>query len=324
MKKIIRILTGRQCGATLDLSPGRVKIGRDIEADIQLLDWQGDSLIIECYEDGRVTLELADEARARRFPEVLGDWVPVRRYDTVLCVGPADLTWPCDADLLDRLHSASAIAATKRQRNGAWHGRQLALKVGTAVCAVLVSAGIVVATINTQHSDAAIVRHPAPQARLADVRAVLDRLGQRDLVVSQRDGRVVVSGMLATPRDALAARTALAALQGTPVDSRFAVADAIADDLSAAAGDPSVQVRYVGRGEFSVTGHVPEPARIKTRLSDAATDYGDGMVTLQFHLSRQEVARDVASVIDTRDLRYVQLPDGTKEFTTVQPRSEGE
>jgi type III secretion protein D len=317
MTKIIRILTGRQCGAKLDLSPGRWMIGSKSESDIRLSDWQGDALIIECYEDGRVTLERPLEDGLKRFPDVLRDWVPIRRSDIVLCVGPADVPWPADADLLEKLFAAPDNAT--HLPGPLPRSKPIVLKICTAACAVFVSAVVAVSALTTRHSDAAVVGS-LPQVRsptqLSVVRTALMRLGQSELVASDSDSGVVVSGMVNTLRDAQTVRTMLTALQGNPVTTRFLVAESIAEDLRAAAGEPAVKVGYVGHGIFRVTGTALAPERIRVALSAAAADYGGHQVRLQFDLHAAVVTRNVLSVIDTQAISYVELPDGTKEFST--------
>ncbi len=107
--KQFRILTGQHAGARIDLTPTRQHISADDTADIQLLDWTAEPVVIDAGDDGMV--HIATASAGAQSSAVLADFTPRRFGDVVLCAGPADATWPADADIIARLAPAAAVVA---------------------------------------------------------------------------------------------------------------------------------------------------------------------------------------------------------------------
>src|SRR6185295_3404688 len=109
----LRILTGQHAGVQLDLSSARYVISADDKADIQLLDWTSDTMILFAAEDGSISMALVSpgtsEPQDDAF-ETIEDFVPRRVGDIVLCVGAAGETWTSDIDLIARLTQPDAPA----------------------------------------------------------------------------------------------------------------------------------------------------------------------------------------------------------------------
>jgi type III secretion protein D len=318
MKKTVRILTGFHAGAALELTHGGWRIGNSIDSDIQLTDWDGEQLLLQYHDNGRVTLEKAGDERRTRFPEVLEDWMPTRRYATILCTGPADAIWPGDADLLERMKAAKPLSGERRERLVSRICRTT-LTRGIATAVMLASTGATMLPTGVAHQHAA-TNEPAASnkaSQLAAVRARLAELQDRELSATLANGRVQVSGMVATSGDELDVRRALATVDGPAVETHLSVARTVADDLRTAAGDPGVAVRYAGRGVFEVSGQTDDPARVRAVLSSAANDYRGAIGSLHFDLHEKGAMRNIESLIDTGNLKYIEFPDGTKELVSI-------
>ncbi|WP_342050845.1 MULTISPECIES: HrpD5 family protein [unclassified Cupriavidus] len=345
MTRQLRILTGYHAGARLDLPPGRHIIGADEQADVHISDWHGDPVTIAFAEDGTVTLASATNVGAT--PVVMGDFVPARRGDIVLCVGPGDAPWPAEVKLLEAMFApvpapaaapAAAAPATSAPATPApstatapassrTRPRRRWLRIG--VCAVVATTAIGAAmamSMTRMPKASASVTTPAPapapeltpmQRRLATVEHALRTSGQRDLKASVTDDNIVVSGMVPTAADAATLRRALAQVDNGHVAVRLSVAASIADDLRASLSDPGAEVSYSGDGVFRVGGTVRDPARARALIERIRGDYGTAVRRIDVDLAGQaadNTPRNVHAALHVEGLRYYQLPDGTKNF----------
>ncbi len=87
--KQLRILTGRHAGARINLTATRHQIGADEAADIQLLDWTAEPVVIGAGEDGMV--HIATASQGGQASAVLADFTPRRFGDVVLCMGAGSI-----------------------------------------------------------------------------------------------------------------------------------------------------------------------------------------------------------------------------------------
>lgn len=420
MTKQIRILTGCHAGARLDLHHGVWRLGNDIDADIQISDWQGEPMVIACLEDGSVSFGPASAGQASTPGAVpLRDLVAQRYGDVVLCVGPSDAPWPSDMTLLQAMLSPDAKGAAegsaKRNAqgsssaseetgeagktgsmegasmtqaangassmtakstvaadgtvnsikgnqdpvgtnsvnstsgtdgangtNGARKVGQAAKRAGTEIKRPgkrgLVSIGACVVTVagvigftmlftTGQSSKAsAAIRAPQPkpptlaERQLATTQAAVRALHQPDLTVGRSDGRLVVSGIVGTSTDALAATRAIGKLDVGGVDTRFAVADSIAEDLRSTLAEPGIDVAYEGNGAFKVSGVTRDLSHLRTVLSRAKADYGTSIRRIDDDLKETAAPpQNVNAMLSSDDVQYVQLLDGTKDFSATTP-----
>lgn len=335
MTKQIRILTGCHAGARLNLRHGIWSLGSEADADIQISDWEAEQMMLDYREDGTVMFGAMQGASGlARLAEPLRDLVPRRCGNIALCVGAVDATWPSDMELLQIMltpapqvpaPSATDMAAAQSAPRPARRFGSRAMQAGA--CAVSV-AGIIGFTLlfSTGQSGkaTAAIRAPEPtpeQRQLATVKDALRGLHQPDLHVTRNssNGRLVVSGIVPTAADALATTRALHKLTqeaaGYEVDTRFAVADSIADDLRSSLGDDGIDVRYLGAGAFAVTGVTRDVARTRAILARTRTDYGSAIRRIDDELTQSTVpTQNVGAMLDSDDVRYVQLLDGTKSF----------
>lgn len=215
MTRQLRILTGYHAGARLDLPPGRHVIGADEHADVHISDWQGAAVAIVFAEDGTVTLaSMADhagrDAAGVTDPVPLHDFIPVRRGDIVLCVGPADTAWPAEVRLLEAMFrpapaappvaaagvapapaapaaapAAAAPAASARRPRA---GRRW-LRIGVCALAATTAIGAAMAmamtrapkTVSAAGSPARAPALTPAQRRLAQVEHTLGSTGQAEV-----------------------------------------------------------------------------------------------------------------------------------------------
>ena len=104
MTKQFRILTGCHAGARLNLQYGISTVGSNEQADIQISDWEGETMFLEFCSNDTVTMTPPPgNASASRVVQTLLDWMPVRHGQTVFCIGPADAEWPSDVSLFEKL-----------------------------------------------------------------------------------------------------------------------------------------------------------------------------------------------------------------------------
>jgi len=104
MTKQLRILTGCHAGARLNLRYGISTVGSNEQADVQISDWEGETMFLEFCSDGTVTMTPPPgNASSPRFVQTLLDWMPGRNGQTVFCVGPADAEWPSEVSLFEKL-----------------------------------------------------------------------------------------------------------------------------------------------------------------------------------------------------------------------------
>jgi type III secretion protein D len=104
MTKQFRILTGCHAGARLNLRYGISTVGSNEQADVQISDWEGETMFLEFCSDGTVTMTPPPgNASSPRLVQTLLDWVPRRHGQTVFCVGPADAEWPSEVSLFEKL-----------------------------------------------------------------------------------------------------------------------------------------------------------------------------------------------------------------------------
>ncbi|QET06511.1 hypothetical protein FOB72_32015 [Cupriavidus pauculus] len=343
MTRQLRILTGYHAGARLDLPPGRHIIGADEQADVHISDWHGDPVTIAFAEDGTVTL--ASATNVGDTPVVMGDFVPARRGDIVLCVGPGDAPWPAEVKLLEAMFApvpapaaapAAAAPATSAPATPApstatapassrTRPRRRWLRIG--VCAVVATTAIGAAmamSLTRMPKASASVTAPERvpeltpmQRRLATVEHALKTSGQRDLKAAVVDDGIVVSGMVPTAADAATLRRTLAQADNGHVAVRLSVAASIADDLRASLSDPGAEVSYSGDGVFRVGGTVRDPARARALIERIRGDYGTAVRRIDVDLAGQaadNTPRNVHAALHVEGLRYYQLPDGTKNF----------
>jgi type III secretion protein D len=314
MTKQFRILTGCHAGARLNLQYGIWTIGSDEQADVQISDWEGETMFLEYRSDGTVTMTPPPgKASSSRIAQTLLDWMPSRHGQTVFCVGPADAEWPSEVSLFEKLlhpvtvekdatesTKATTHAATTQRPVGGKHAKRqdgVSKKrwaysggAGVALVGLVVGLTLVLTDGSSEKARAAIrptrvtpppVLTPA-EAQDKTIQAALQGLHQTDVTVTRASGRIVLGGIVASAADALAIRRALQELTTAPhssianvtIDQGFSVADNIADDLQSTLNDGGLTVHYAGHGVFTVSGVARNLTGTRALLAHAQNDYG--------------------------------------------------
>ena len=254
MTKQFRILTGCHAGARLNLQYGIWTVGSDEQADVQISDWEGETMFLEYRSDGTVTMTPPPgKASSSRIAQTLLDWLPSRHGQTVFCVGPADAEWPSEVSLFEKLlhpvdaakdnaEAAKAVSNTapattaNRQQTVKGKSRQDGVSkkrwaysggAGVVIVGLVVGLTLVLTDGSSEKARAAIrptrvvpvaVLTPAEEQDKT-IQAALQRLHQQDVTVSRADGRIVLGGIVASASDSLAVRRALQELSTAPHSS---------------------------------------------------------------------------------------------------------
>ncbi|AZR29500.1 HrpD5 family protein [Xanthomonas vasicola] len=302
----LRVLTGIHAGARLDLVPGTHSLGADPQTDIRIDDWPGSSLIIEVDHDGQIRY------RSETLPATpFGELQPVRFGPLVLCVGDAAADWPDDVVLLERLLSPAATQAPRTPQ------RKAVRAVVGAVLA-LAAAALIPSLQPAFRSDAATPQHVGNQVNQA--RALLKQLGFGEARVEQVGTHVRIEGLVNSSADAARLRTQLQR-DHQAASVNVVVVDEVLATLRDTLADPSLSVRYDGKGVFSVTGSSDNAERASSRITDLRSDLGPEIRALHVEITQQDPALkppanyDAALLAD--GLHYVETPDGTKHLTSL-------
>ncbi len=322
--KQLRVLTGQHAGARINLTPTRQHISADDAADIQLLDWSADPMVIDTGDDGMV--RIATESGEAGTSATLQDFEPRRFGDVVLCAGPADQAWPADADIIARLVQPPAApvpapqAAAGRTRV-LWH-RVAFAAAGTAL--VTAALGAVVSPLGASQAER------APAAAAAATREPLKSRVERALegasvsgyeVVGEGDG-VVVRGLLRQPSDADALRQRLAPFQGERVVQSFATATDVAQSIADALGQSGLRISHQGNGYFIVKGEAADLASLRQTASRVATDLAPLVRSIEVAATQRPPRGQPAmsALMETDGLQYMQTRDGVKHLSLTAGR----
>ncbi|WP_206956895.1 secretion protein [Trinickia acidisoli] len=326
--KILRILTGIHAGASLELTHGLHRIGSDEEADVCLTDWQGPdaTLDVDAADVVRITRDLAGNKEGAGDPVdneeagsvLLVDFVPMQFDDLVLCIGPNDVAWPADVDLLSTLLASpvkSQLASFRRQQQ---RRHQLIAVAGCAVLGSLIVAGTLVGT--TQLSRAAFP--PSADERTVRVAQALVDAHVSGLHAQALGNTVVVTGMVATPSDDSAVRALLQRVAPNGVERRYDVAQDDARSLQDSLGIVGTHVSYGGDGRFLITGTVADMDGLRAAVARVRGDLDSNvkMLVIQAQQASSPVPEAPATyseMVATDDVRYAETPDGVKHIFAI-------
>ncbi|MFD2301074.1 HrpD5 family protein [Paracidovorax citrulli] len=313
--KQLRILTGRHAGARINLTATRHQIGADEAADIQLLDWTAEPVVIGAGEDGMV--HIATASQGGQASAVLADFTPRRFGDVVLCTGPADATWPADADIIARLSPAVVAAppAAPAKIRSVWP-RVTSAVVGTALMTAALSAAVAPLSQNQAERKALTSVLPPEPLKMRVERALAETSVAGYEVAQQGDG-VVVRGLLRQPSDADALRQRLAAFQGDRIVQSFASATEVAQSIADALGQPGLRITHHGNGLFTVTGEVADLPALRQNATRVATDLAPLVRGIDVAATQRPPTSPPAmsALMETDGLQYMQTRDGVKHLS---------
>lgn len=319
--KQLRVLTGRHAGAQLLLTALTYRVAADEQADIQIVDWSSEPLVLDIREEGQVVaiaMESADVAAVgaanaqdlKAAGRLFEDFVPRRFGDVVLCVGPEDGDWPADMQLLERLMKPAAVAAPVQKSR--------APGVFIAVCVVTsVLVGGYTAVVS-RNATAAKVRVPE-EPLLSQVRSAVFPTAPPGLRVMALGQRVLVEGLLANSAEVAALRELLARFPAEQIEHRYAAANDVAQSISDALSSPELAVAYRGRGVFAITGRTTQPDKLRLAVSRIATDLAPLVSSIDV-VAAEAQAPDrvpVEAMLSSDGLQYVQTRDGAKHLSLL-------
>lgn len=337
--KSLRVLTGTHAGAQVQLTGGAWRIGGAEDADICISDWTVDDVTLVVGEDGVARL------RSSNGDEVLvADFVAVPYGDVVFCVGPDDVEWPRDLDLLaglwktaepggaqDARHEAGVRLGEAQEvhevheaheaqedaqapsRRMTWRTAALALTC-TGAIGVLAAAGVMFA--GAQSSEAANVKFDA-DSLAKEVDAALHRAGLADLHATPRKDGVVVQGIVPRAEDSARAQRIINALAPGKVRREYDIAQQNAENIQQSLAGTGATVTYTGHGVFRVSGSVQSMSTFRTLIAGVRADLDGNTKRIDIDVKEAKMplpAVEFTEVVATGGLRYIETPDGTKHL----------
>ncbi|MFP6560951.1 secretion protein [Paraburkholderia sp. B3] len=317
--KILRVLTGIHAGASLELTPGSHRIGADDDADIRLTDWQGPDAVLEADPADviRISRELPGDEEAGDV--LLVDFVPMQFGETVLCIGPEDVAWPSDVDLLSTLLASpvkSQLASYQRQQR---RRRQL-----TAVAACVVLGGVIVAGALLGMTQLSRAAFPASaDDRTLRVTQALAASHVAGLHAQALGNAVVITGMVPTTNDDTAVRALLDRVSPDGIERRYDVAQDDVRSIQDSLGIPGAHVAYGGNGQFVITGNVADMHQLEAAVARVRADFDSNVKALVIQAEQSSgpapdtPAASYSEMVSSDDVRYAETPDGVKHIFAV-------
>jgi len=346
MTKLLRILTGMHAGAELRLGEGAYRLGADDDADIRISDWRGVDVQLSVDATGLVTarrmvpeLELATDQGAASggdSPKVgqqaiaangagvesepqldpgtvlLVDFVPMQFDDTVLCVGPADVVWPSDLELLSTL-LAKPEEGARRQFDSSSRRKLVGIVLGCSMLGAIIVIGSVLITM--------AVSRAAPHDPVNVAQRVNDELASahmKELHARVQGSRVVVTGIVPTTDDDVTVRNLLARVAPNAVVRQYDVAQIDVRNLEESLDTPGLQVKYAGQGIFDIQGAVSNPRDIDARLTRMRHDLSSNIKQLRVQVTQTQDSTPMpeafSELMNAEGVRYAQTPDGVKHI----------
>ena len=308
----LKILNGRHAGAVVELEAGEQTVGQDSEHEINVTDWTESPLVLICGAGGvvewRMTTSTTSARRAsHRSAGELVRFKPEAFGDIVLCVGPADETWPTDMELLALVFQPERSRDWPQLRSRA---NKLAALVMSGAVAV---AAVVWVSIGFQASSRAAPVPPSLEQLVRELRADLLNSGLPGIEIRLVHGALDVSGLVESGQNARALRELLAGLQGKfEILPRFAVVEELVDAIRDGTGIQGATVRHLGQGSFAVEADVSDIALARAAVESVAVDLAPHVKQLRFidprageRFKGQPVtaayADDHTSIVQTRD-----------------------
>ncbi|KQV99295.1 HrpD5 family protein [Rhizobacter sp. Root1221] len=326
--KQLRILTGQHAGVYVELISTRYLISADDMADIQLLDWTSDPVILEVGPDDMISIA-ASSTQAGDTPSGAAagfeDFMPKRFGDIVLCVGAAKAQWPSTIDLIERLSLpvlSDALPAAPQRAPRSLKRRVLPVALGL----VLVTAGFgaAVANLNQNAREAALAtgqNNGTAEPLKVRIDRALAEMSIGGLEVVQGADGVTVSGLLDGPSEAHALRRRLDAFAPERVVHAYASAPEIAQSIAESLSQPGLKVSYRGQGTFVVTGESANVERVRETAGRVANDLAPLVRHIEVAATAAPPAdlKSLSALMTSDELQYVQTRDGVKHLSVSSP-----
>lgn len=313
--KLLRILSGRHAGGSLQLEAGEHTIGADNDNDIIITDWTAPTLVV------KVSADVAANDRV----EGLSELQPVRFGDVVVCIGPAEGAWPTDLELLARLFEPSGLPPiqttdTRRPRKTTIYG----LCGGVAAISVFCLVAVMVQARPQLSAPAT----SSPLAASQRVRQALERAGVRGLQVSNDASTVSIDGMVETRVQSQLAFNAISELSlGIDLRPRFAVVEDVVESIRSSVGLPQAEITHLGGGVFSLKAESVDPDSTRAAVGRVAADLAPSVQRIELAVTQLKAARrntNITSSFSDGDVSIVQTKNGAKYFGLTQPETHTE
>lgn len=315
--KQLRILTGQHAGVHLDLTSTRYVIGADDKADIQLLDWVTDTMVLEVGQDDMISIAVMPQDASEPQPDAferVEDFAPRRIGDIVLCVGAADQAWPSDIDLIARLtQPVEQVVAPKRLSP-----RLISAGVGTVL--LTAALGAAVAHLSQRSQDAGPVagspNRITEPLKLRVERAIAGVPVSGLQVTTSGDG-VSVSGLLDETADVQALRKRLATFASEHVVQAYSTVAQVSQSIAESLSQPGLKVSYQGQGVFVVSGQVSDVEHLREAVERVAADLAPLVRRIELGATELPTTGHVpmSALLSSEGLQYVQTRDGVKHLS---------
>lgn len=335
--KQLRILTGFHAGAMVQLAPGQHRIHSGADADIRLTDWTGTLVTLEVDPSGvvcavtreqapvRVQSDLAvGEVAVEHETVMLVDFVPMRFGEMILCIGPDNVHWPSDLNLLSTLLTPSSDAHidAKRQKRHRYYG-------ALAACVAL---GIVVGTVAllvTAPNSEAALRHGADY-RTSRIREALRAAHMNELQVRTVGNTSVVTGMVTNLSDDQLVQSTLTKIASKDIVRSYDVAQNMVHSIEDSLGIAGAHVKYLGNGDFAITGNVESNDAVGKSITRIRPDLDSNIRRLVVQTAEnsghtEQTDGRYSEILSSDAVQYTQTPDGIKHiYATESPTDSAE
>lgn len=312
--KILRVLTGVHAGVQVRLAHAtQYVIGDGGEADICITDWRAAKLLLQVDDNGVARATRRPQGKvpdSDSIPVLLPDFVAVNFDETVLCVGPADLPWPSDVDLLAPLWTRQpAPKATKRSPHVT-----LGIIATVAGVIALVSAGAMLPSARATQSPDNAARAAESARNLAEM---LSAAGLSELHVAPRGQTVIVSGMVRNEADEALAQGIIGRAESVPVIRRYDIATADAQNIAESLAISGARIDYSGGGVFTVRGTVQSASKVREAVDRLLPEFGTNVKRVDVKVTETPPAErpiTYSGMIESAGIGYFISPDGTKHL----------
>jgi type III secretion protein D len=249
-------------------------------------------------------------------PVFMLDFLPMQFDQSVLCIGPDDVEWPSDLQLLSTLlkpgqPADEAVGNKPRARHRTFIALGLACVVLLLVTCVSVLSMAPRAKASLVPQDVAAMENlnrEFANAHLNELHAVLDG-----------HGGVLVHGLVTNEADNLAARRLIAGVTAPLVQPQYGIAEVIRRSIGESLPIDGISVRYDGDGVFSIAGSNVDMDALQQGVRRIRHDLPSSVRDIRIDATGVEQPDSPASsgyvaMVSSDTVRYAQTPDGVKHI----------
>jgi type III secretion protein D len=304
-RKLLRILSGRHAGGSLQLGVGEHTVGAGSDNDIIITDWTAPTLTVQ-VQAGVVGAEVAGD---------LADLKPVRFGDVVVCIGPVEGIWPTDLELLAQLFESPALPASPAVAEGPPR-KTTAYALCGGAAAVIAFCLVAVIVQARPRSPMQAANGIASASR--NMQQAIDRAGVRGLQVRNDASAISIEGMVETREQSHIALSTISALSlGIDIRPRFAVVEEVVESIRSSVGLPQALITHLGSGVFSFQVESADPDGTRAAISRVAADLAPSVQRIELVVTQSKATHRntrVTSSFSDGDVSIVQTKDGAKYF----------